>query len=415
MKWMNARIAIALVASLGLALGPACSDDETSGQDNDTGVEEDAGDDAGTPDVEDTDVPDDTGDTPDADDPDTGEEPDAPDPDENYFDVDPVECAYPADDPECAEEDGDFGPGSFFSYFQIAVPPEEDCCFDVDGEGGIDNHLGGFIIPLIESFGIPGFDDVNENLSTSIQSGELTYLFETYGWTHPLWDQGLRVRVYQGGDSQGDYMAGEGEFWISELNFDDDGNPRYGFDKVEIRDGAIAAEGGRIRIMFPGLVDAISAELDAVQMVGRIVQNPQPDLEAKGHFAIEEGRLGGALIRDTFFKTLNQEALGCDCLDLSPDIDLENPNLYEDGIFIYNPPQNENHPGSWSCDVKSTSDENICAESGDPVCFTLGDAALCGGLSLISDNTDIVIDGDHAYSIGARFESVPATIMGIDE
>lgn len=419
MKWMDARIAIALVASLGLAFAPACSDDDPSSTDNDNGAEEDAGGDVGEQDAGDTgelDADDVGGDT--GEDADTGgeEDTDVSDPDENQFDVEPVDCAYPADDlDECDEEEGDFGPASFFSHFEIATPPDEECCFDVDGEGGIDNHLGGFLLPLIEQAGIPGMDDINENISTSIQSGELTYLLESYGWDHPAWDNDLEMRVYMGTDSTGDYMAGQGEFEVSSTSFDDDGEPKYGFQKVEVRDGALAAEGGRIQIMLPGLVDSISAELEEVQLVGRIEHDPEPDLEAKGHFEIIDGRLGGALIRDTFFKSLNEEALGCDCLDLPDGIDYDDPNLYEDGIFIYNPPQSEDHPGSWTCDVKSTADENVCEDSGDPVCYTLGDAALCGGLSLISDETDIVIDGEQAYSIGARFQSVPATIVGIDE
>ncbi len=431
MKCTNNRIAFALaiIASMGLSLTTACSDDDINDHPNhdvtddvgaddvssDNDDEADAELDAGEPD-EDVDPqpdadPEDTGeDTSDDVDEDVDPQPDTEGPDP-VFDVEPVECAFPSDDPSCPQ--GEFGPASFFSEFVIETDDGDDaCCSDINGDGNIDNFIGEEVVAAIGEGNIPGFGDINQNIVASIGSGELLYLMEAKYWEHPLWESDMDLRVYMGGStnaSMDDNLAGEGIFTLSPTNFDEDGEPRFGFENVEIRDGHLTARDGFIEVMFPGLVEAIAAQLGAVEISADIVQDPEPDLTAGGEFALTNGKLGGAILRDQFFKSMNEESLLCDCLNLD-EPEGDEPDLWVDGLFTYNPAQDR-----WICDWKAGSN-STCQEPDKPLeCQTLGNNDLCTMLAAFSGQTDVEIDGEPSFSIGIHFESVTTEIRGIDD
>lgn len=422
MNWMDGRtaFALALIASLGLVLGSACSDDEVDeGENQQTtedveDIDDDAGLDTGEPDdveedldTESDDVEEDAEDDVEEDvedDADAG--PEGLDP---VFDVEPVECSFPSDDPNCPQ--ADFGPASFFSEFVIETDDDEDaCCIDISGDGQIDNFIGETVVDAVS--GISGFGDINQNIVASIGSGELLYLMEAKHWQHPMWEGDMDLRVYMGGStnaSMSDNLAGEGIFTLSPTNFDEDGEPRFGFEQVEIRDGHLTARDGFIEVMFPGLVEAIAAQLGAVEISAEVVQDPEPDLSAGGHFALTNGTLGGAILRDQFFKSINEEALMCDCLELD-DYEGDEPDLWADGLFNYYEAQDR-----WICDWKSAA-ASTCQDPEEPVeCQTLGYRDLCTMLAAFSGQTDVEVDGEPSFSIGIRFESVTTEIRGIDE
>ena len=329
-----------------------------------------------------------------------------------FPEVDPVECAYPAEDPECDEPDGAFGPATFLNHFEIetAMSGEEQCCFDLDGDGNIDNFLGETVVGLASQ--IDGFQDINDNIRVTIESGELSYLFEMSHWVHPEWDEQVRMTVYQGDEGQGDYMEGEGLFSLPDFNFDEAGEPRFGFNDVQVEDGELQASDGFVEVIFPGLLEELSFELTSAEVRAQVVQDPAPDLTANGSFSLEDGELGGVLLRDAFYKNLNAESLNCDCLDLDldEDFDPDDPDLRRDGLFIFAEGQTDGHPGRWTCDGKTQS-VDACLDPSEPVeCQTLGDQSLCSVLGFISDDPDVMVDGEWGFSIGARFESVPAML-----
>lgn len=430
MTSIDTRLAIALFASAALAFGAACSDDDVDGNQNQNQhPEQDAGhdvepDDAGNDldaeepetDVDtDADAEADTGDE----DADAGEEP-------FEFDVDPVECAFPSDDPGC--ESGDFGPASFFKDFEIETE-ENSCCTDLTGDGVVNNYIGEEIVAAI-SENSPGFDDINQNILASIQSGELTYLMEAAHWEHPRWEADMDLHVYMGGtteDSWEDQEAGEGAFNLSPANFDEQDEPKFGFESVHVRDGNMTARDGFIEVMFPGLVEAIAAQLGGVEINAEVVmEDPEPDLTAGGGFSLVNGELGGAILRDQFFKSMNEESLYCNCLQLD-ETDPEEADLWKDGLytyiegdgewvdgeFVYDEGDNVS-PGRWRCDWKAGGGD-ACEDPSEPVeCRTLGNNNLCSTLDLFSNNTDVWIDGEPSFSIGVRFETVPVDILGID-
>lgn len=400
MGWLTNRIAIALAVGALLAVGPACADDTEQEGDN-TETEQDVG----TDDVDESaDVDDSDAET------DTGDDVDEGDPDQEEFDnAEPVECAFPAGDSDCPE--GNFGPASYFSEFIIETENEEPdaCCFDIDGDGEIDNYIGENVVEAVAN--IEGFQDVNDNINTAIQSGDLSYLFEASHWVHPEWDQAFRLNVYQGGeisDQGGDPVEGEGKIRVAEDNFGDSGEPLYGFDHAEVRDGVMSAEDGFISISIPGLVEGINAELVNVEVEGYVRQNPEPDLTSGGHFEIHDGKLGGALLRDEFFKSMNRVSYDCECFDTDFE-DPDNPDLWTEGVFVHNETTD-----IWSCMAKEAAPEDCTDEENPLACQTLAYDQLCYVLQGLSDDYDIEIDGEAAYSVGVRFESVPTEIIGIE-
>ena len=397
------RIAIALIAAAGLAFSTACSDDDVS-----EGTNQEELDDVGHGDDADT------GDDADADDDeeDVVDEPDA-DVDDGP-DVEEVDCAFPSDDPEC--EGGDFGPATFFTEFVIETRDEEDaCCFDlcqdVGGsmEGFIDNRIGEQIVGPLS--GVDGIEDINHNINASIQSGDLMYLLESAFWNHPEWDNDLELRMYRGSstvETMERNLAGEGSFNIGADNFDDDGEPLYGFGQARVNDGVLTAEDGFISVEFPGLVDGVQVLLGNVKITGDIVQDPEPDLTAGGKFALENGKLGGVLLRDRLFKSINVLSHDCPCLDVDVE-DPDNPDLYQEGLFRYRETADD-----WRCTAKEGVADQ-CQGSGDPsYCQVLGHNQLCTLLGMYSSNYDCEVDGEVGFSIGVHFESVTTEILGID-
>ena len=334
--------------------------------------------------------------------------------DDPFPDVDPVDCAYPSDDAECDEDEDAYGPATFLREFSIETERsgDEQCCFDLDGSGEIDNFVGETLVSLATQ--IDGFENINDNIQVTIESGELSYLFEMSHWEHPQWDESARMSVYQGGTVQGDYLGGEGEFYLPASNFSDDGNPLFGFGEVQIIDGELQASDGFVEVSMPGLLDELAFELANAEMRADVVQDPEPDLTAGGSFSLSDGELGGVILRDNFYKNLNAESLLCDCLDLDlpDDFDPDDPDLWSDGLFRYIEGQVDDHPGRWTCDGKTQSGD-ACLDPSEPVeCQTLGDSGVCSVLGIISDDPDVKVDGEWGFSIGARFESVPATLMG---
>lgn len=433
MKWFDSRLVAVAVASAFLIAGPACSED-VDGNDEDNqnaGVQDDTGDDdADAGDPNDADGPEDANNGEDV----NVEDPDANDNnnEEEFPDVDPVECAYQAndDDPDC--EEGDFGPASFLSRFEIADDPGEPCCFDLTGdsddESDYDNLIGHMVVPAVEA-GLPGFEDVNDSLRTSLETGNLTYLLEATRWEHPQWDEGLNLNVYRGGDADDmdDALAGNGTFWLAPDAVDDDGNPRFGFSEAQVRDGELEASDGTVEIGIPALVEGLTVRLNNVQLRGDISQSPAPDLTADGDFAINDGEMGGVVVRDDFYLSMNELAQGCPCIfeddpeyDDYDEDDLLDLDPWEDGIFHFVPDDDDpNHPGNWHCLGKEVG--SACEDDPQPQCRTLGDEQFCSILGAFSNEWDVPEqwheddDEEVGYSIGIRFQSVATDIEGIDD
>lgn len=389
----NIRLAVILIASLGLVLG-GCSGDEVKGNGETedqtvNGGEGDAGSDAeGDSGGEDTgDAGEEGGGEGDAGD--AGEE------DEEVLefpDVEPVGCAYPDESPEC--EQGDYGPASFFRKLELA---RGSCCADVNGNGQIDNLLG----PAMNIVQIMDYD-INEAIEVEIEHGGLIYLLETANWTHPEWDSEIDLYIHEAtaihGQTMDPILEGEGGVYLAPWSIADGTSVRrYGFERAYVHDGTLYATGGTFQIRFPGLLDAIDARMERMSIEAKVVQDPAPEMGAGGGFYLEDGKIGGAVVRDALFESLNEAAQDCQCM--GDDFEL----------FIYN----EGHD-RWDCGIKG-SDEMDCGAS-TMECRAFAERTLCQALQVVSARPDVVLDdGSAAFSVGMTFEGMPVKIMGIHD
>lgn len=421
-SFRNQRLVVFLAFAL-FTLG-ACSSDDTGQNKNnvsedvslsdvqgnggsDTGESLDAAGDVDDSDAvsggDDTEIPGDVGTDVDPQvDADPGEEDTVePDPDA-YPEVEPVECAYPSDDENCPA--GEFGAGTFLTEFQIVE--DSSCCYDFNDNGTLDNFLGS----LVGQFSVfPGFGDVNGNIAAAINLGELVYLFEFAELEHPEFDSDLKLTVYEGGDNDDDFganLVGAGEFLVLPHSYEMPGVPKWQFETARVHGGELLATGGRLRIRFPGMLDEIVMILEKVRVRAKIAQGTgkTPDLKAGGRVWLEQGELAGALDRDTLFSSLNEAAEGCECIQDVGDDGKVNP------LYRYNSTYD-----SYSCAV-TPSDRTRC-RTASVECQNLTEALVCNFLGQQSVNVDVDTDGDgkpDAFSFGARFSGVGASIIGID-
>lgn len=392
-------IGLAMLAA-GVMFAGGCSGDDVGGTDTpDTEVVADSGDDAGDTGGDST--PDGGEDTDTAAEPDAGDA-DVPDADEPAADVDPgpdeddyppVECAYPSDDETCP--DGPFGPGTYFSKFEIVT--DKTCCADIDGDDSIDNYLGNDVVgtlgPLLGG-------DVNGNIQLAIDNGLLMYLMEAQSWGNTAYDASLDLKVLEGDYSEETpqtNLSGEGSVYVSAESYDEDGAPRFGFGSARVDEGGVLrASGGSLNARFPGMIEAIDLELTDVSIRAQVVEDPQANLQAGGGFALVDGELSGVLMRDRFFESMNEAALECECIQNTP------------LLFTY---VGTGTNDRYQCSLASSDAQNCSSASA--ACRTLADNTLCGGLAGLSGLADIETDEGRAFSIGVRFETVPTELLEV--
>jgi hypothetical protein len=378
---------LAFLLALGLM---ACTGENQPGDNQTPGnqTEEDAGDDQDTTDPSDADNAQTNQSEQDA-------ELDVEEEDPLEFpDVDPVECAYPTTDPEC--EPGDFGPGSFVTRLHIVG--DTSCCADLTGDGEI-NNLMGTLLGALET--VEGFEDVNGEIQTSINDGQLAYLLEAAHWNHPEFDPSVDLFLHEARATQAtmeDNLAGQGNFLLAPWSIVDGTDVRrFGFESAYVYEGVLYAEGGVFQIRFPGLVENIDARMEKISLVASVVQDPAPDLTAGGGFGLREGRMGGAIIRDALFESLNEAALDCECMG-------------EDVVFYF---YEGGTADRWHCGLK-VEDEAACVD-GTVECRALAQRQLCVSLAALSPLADVVVDGERAFSVGLSISSVPTEILGVHE
>ncbi len=413
MKALNRSFVVAVAASVLMVGGFGCMSEDVDGEeDNQQNVDEqdveDHDADAGEPE----DVQEDVSEDADADT--NGEDP-FPD-----AGVEPVECAYPADDPECPQ--GDWGPASFFSEFEIATDGSNPCCFDLEGDSDdpddFDNFVGEAVIPGVEAAGIEGMDDINGNIQDSLEAGNLTYVLEADRWEHPEWEPAFNLQIYRGGDTDSiqDALDGDGVFRVDPEQVDENDEAVYGFEHAEVRDGQMEGYNGTIEIGLPDIVDDLGVLMKEVRLSGEVVMNPEPDLTAYGDFALQNGELGGVIMRDDFYKSMNQVAHDCECIDDSDYEDPDNPDPWTEGVFKFQQ-DDKDDVGDWEC-LSGKVGEDQCDDDPNPACRTIGYEQFCSTLGLFStgyDMEDIGEDGDVGYSVGIRFRTVSTTIDGVDD
>lgn len=305
-----------------------------------------------------------------------------------FPDVAAQDCFHPSTDPNCPM--GEFGAGTFLRTLEI--DETEQCCRDFTGDGVNDNKIGQYARIL----GGTG-QDINGNIATAIEAGELSYLFTYRDWSNEDFDGDLGMTVLLGVDETPDFqdnLMGMGTFLVTPESFDDvTGDPKWVFDDVTVNNGHLVARGGTLNLFFPNLLDQVQLLATDVRIEADVV--PPADLASGGTVALENGELSGAMDRDLFYESMNEASASCACIGLP--------------VFEYDADADK-----YDC---VTTDEIQTACQFDPSsgCRFLSNRMACQFLELASGDIDVDTDGDgvaDAFSVGVKFSGVGASVVG---
>lgn len=305
--------------------------------------------------------------------------------DMSFPDVTSQPCTHPTTDPNCPM--GEFGPATFLDTVEVVL--DNTCCRDMTGDGTFDNRMGS-ILAAVVGFGL----DINQDIAANIQAGRLVYLVEFANWENETFDSSLDATVYLGVDEDQDFtdnLAGTGNFLVTPDNFDEvTGDPLSPFETTQVLNSRLNAQRGVIDLRFPGLLPEVEIITTDLQLTADV--DPNSILESGGRVTITNGELSGAILRNRFFQSLNEAAVGCACI----------------GREIFTPEGD----GSFNCDLNA-AEEMLCLTDPEAGCRLMGQTMSCSLWGQLGGTTDVDTNGDgenDAFSIGLRVTGVGASI-----
>ncbi len=297
---------------------------------------------------------------------------------------------------------------SVITRLKLATSSGPDaCCFDLTGDGEIDNAMGALIASM-ESL-IAG-QSTNESLLEKIQSGSWTRILNIVPRRNKLSTNNnlLNTLVIHGlvgrseNGSPADNLTGNGIFSVEPSSF----VPGSVLPTIRFVDGSSTYTGNpqgdpsqtwtlqagsaqwriplNLSVLGEGEFLVRSAQIEAVVSIG-----PNGD-----GFTFTDGKLGGYVLQEDILSGLNEYVANtCSCLGLGQ-LDLITPK----------------QGGGYTCtpitDSSCTGDEDVCEQ--------LGETCL---LSINVLKPDLDTDGDmedDAFSIGFWIDATSASLTGVN-
>ncbi|MFT6395286.1 MAG: hypothetical protein ACJAYU_000028 [Bradymonadia bacterium] len=310
----------------------------------------------------------------------------------------------PAIDPATWEP---IGPTSYVYYVELppAVGPDA-CCFDINGDGEIDNAIA----TLSTVLAVVGITDIEGDWFGAIEDDKIGYAFAFDGLDGEVSDIDLGVIRVHNDRNRDDWpdqeweerADGEGVFEIDRAGITRFG-PETRFPRASVRFGELSAGVSEFVMAFPA--DALLAT--SREPVYYRIQDARIDGDLRidgdeiwaGDFEDEAGvAIGGAISAEDWVDTLNLAALGCDCLGFGAGERLFSLERDEGDLIIF-------------CDEDVDLDD---CEQEENSCANL--PLVCQALPTLSrfGPWDVDLDGDglgDAASIGLRMWLAPAEIV----
>ena len=267
----------------------------------------------------------------------------------------------------------------------------DDCCFDFDNDGQVDNGVGGLLATLGSFL---GDIDIDGSLAEAIDDGSVTIVLEADGVDDLVDDDAVDVRGYVG------YYDDEGDILIQPGSFNQDGTPLVYFADGEIAGGVAMMGPTDFQTSLPLAGFNLSLEIKDARG-----QTDVSATEEGERFDMTDGKLGGLIPFGDIISTLNMVASTCECMDLNgqPMFDMDG----EDSV---------------GCSSAFDSANPSCTDADGSLCSGLASIAdqkflVCNiGLGLIKPDidTDFNGKGDH-FSVGLRFSGEAAEIEGLGD
>jgi len=296
----------------------------------------------------------------------------------------------PPDDPT------NYEPGPSASYVtELHVANQQGnpvCCFDLDGDGTIDNALGDLLDSASSLLG--GASGVDEDLAAAIQSGDLAMIFEWKGLDVPPGggngtlpeDDAVEVNLFQGsGGTYAGSLDGNGTWTVTPGSFiPGTAQPAGAVGAGSIVLGGAHVGPGNITLPLPLLGVVTDIQIAPSYMEGTTFWGAN-----LVGLDVLDGKLGGAVPIAAVYAAFNAYVDDmCPCLGLT------------DGLIT---PTSD---GGGQCNEAP----GFC---GDSSCDQL--AQICPFVvSMIAPDLDV--DGDGTYdslSVGLTFEAVSTNIEGV--
>ncbi|TVR01457.1 MAG: hypothetical protein EA398_09590 [Deltaproteobacteria bacterium] len=297
-----------------------------------------------------------------------------------------------------------------YSYINsIIIPPdtdEEACCYDLNGDGEIDNALGR-LLPVVGTLA-DGLD-VNEVLLEALEDDSFGLLVEYRGLGADLTAEGemFGMSVFLASDASGeadafdswaDRNSGNGVFSISRAGFGDAGS-QVQFNNATI-DGSSLIAGPSTFVLAldlgeltDGLFDELILEIDGAILTADV------EAHANGIATTNEtineveyggGKLGGAVDINQIVGLVDDLARECTCAGLDPDRPVLISEIVDGQLEIF-------------CADDQPVDGAGCTSDDGLVCENL--SLVCTVADVLSSFADVDTSGDgvdNGVSVGLR-------------
>jgi hypothetical protein len=264
------------------------------------------------------------------------------------------------------------------------------CCYDVDGDGFVDNGLG-TIASLAGS--LLGGGDLDETIAGALEDGTIVLLAEYRDGAEAFIasDPAARLHFFIGstdsdndGEPNGtydDWSTGAGTFVVEPLAYNLGSLIQFNRGTYDSATGEFVSPGERFLLSLPldsllpgiGTVDLTiqGARLEATLDTDAITDTVQLDIDGEEYGG---ARLGGYIALDDLFGTLDRVVEGCDCAVGSsngeaPSIcygdDAADANACEDITTRYKVACTDRSYDTTACDPEADS---ICVEFLNTIC-----------------------------------------------
>jgi hypothetical protein len=283
--------------------------------------------------------------------------------------------------------------GQSFTEEQVAAGEAGTvCCYDVDGDGFVDNGLG-TIASLAGS--LLGGGDLDETLAGALEDGTIVLLAEYRDGADAFFasDPAARLHFFIGStdsDNDGapngtydDWSTGAGTFVVEPLAYNLGSLIQFNRGTYDSATGAFVSPGERFLLSLP--LDSLLPGIGTVELtiqgarleaslgttVETITDTQQIDIDGEEYGG---ARLGGYIALDDLFSTLDRVVEGCDCAVGSsngetPSIcygdDAADENACDDITTRYKVACTDRSYDTTACDPEADS---ICVEFLNTIC-----------------------------------------------
>lgn len=319
----------------------------------------------------------------------------------------PVGCDATLDS-DCAELDlcnapipphPGYAPASVIKDFDIEG---RSCCFDIDGDGAMDNRLGELLSNISVRLG------ANASIQQRINSGEFVVLFEHEGLTELTTPSSFQVALLDGAPqcfaAPSDTV--QNIYKVDPESYDAQGQPLLVFSNASI-DAQGRFRAGRASFRFTIEILNIPVELILREVqIEADLDTIRSGLPNDG-VALNNGSLSGIFVASDLYEGINDfTRANCGCL-----------NPPNPAVLMHN-------GGTASCDSTITAENCSMSDTTEALCKQLVDE-LCTKIDFVGvfadiDSTNPSVPCSQtgncdAYSVGATFRANGARLIGLDQ